>query len=138
VSGEGSVLEALGGALFEEMVQTPLGNCSLNTHIDQDIVGSIREMLFDLSGAQLCQEESVYRKGLIQAFSLGFRKFAAPPYLSPFMDAPDGLQAHAKQAASSRRHQVHDGANYWTPVSAAVATKSEGRFPSRVNVCLFI
>jgi hypothetical protein len=24
-------MEALGGGLFEEMVQTPLGNCSLNT-----------------------------------------------------------------------------------------------------------
>jgi hypothetical protein len=27
-----SGLEALGGGLFEEMVQTPLGNCSINTH----------------------------------------------------------------------------------------------------------
>jgi hypothetical protein len=27
-----SELEALGGGLFEEMVQTPLGKCSINTH----------------------------------------------------------------------------------------------------------
>jgi hypothetical protein len=27
-----SGLEALGGGVFEEMVQTPLGNCSINTH----------------------------------------------------------------------------------------------------------
>jgi hypothetical protein len=33
VLGGHSGLEALGGGLFEDVVQTPLGKCSINTHL---------------------------------------------------------------------------------------------------------
>jgi hypothetical protein len=64
------------------------------------------------------------RKRLIEAFSLGFRKFVEPPYLSPFIGAKYDQQARAKQAASSRRHQVQDGVDYWVPVPVPPVTQS--------------
>jgi hypothetical protein len=74
------------------------------------------------------QEALEHRKGLIKAFSLGFRKFVTPSYLSLFMDAHEGLQAHAKQAAPSRRHQVPDGVDYFVPVSTPPVNKSAWPF----------
>jgi hypothetical protein len=35
-----SGMEELGGGLFEEMVQTPLGNCSINTHMVRRLRGT--------------------------------------------------------------------------------------------------
>jgi hypothetical protein len=59
-----------------------------------------------------------FRKQLIEDFCLRFRKFETPPCLSPLMDAPLCYQGYAKFRASSRRYQVYDAEDCWTPATS--------------------
>jgi hypothetical protein len=71
--------------------------------------------LSDLSEEAICQSASEFRKGVVDRFCEGVRKFVRPFELFPLHEAPlDRTTGYVLYAASSRRFQIADGADLWT------------------------
>jgi hypothetical protein len=91
-----------------------------DTHLDS---------LQDLSGDPVYQNASPFRKELIEKFCQGVQSFAQPFKLLPLSEMEDQRElCYVNSAASSRRFQIADGANYWSagPVSFAPPALNQG------------
>jgi hypothetical protein len=70
--------------------------------------------LHDLSGEPMCTNASPFRKELIERFCLGVRSFARLFKTEPLSEMKDQRAvSYVNGAASSRKFQIADGANYW-------------------------